>query len=443
MQTLPQDRDPSIGANPAPSAIGAPGVSTGRALYTLLVLSLVCLLNYYDRNLINILIQPIKLDLGLSDAQLGIVSGTAFGIVYCAVAIPVGRLADRSGRLRVLVAALALWSVMTGACGLVRNFTGMVAARFGVGFGESAGLPTTHALVAEHFSPAWRGRALGLIAVMSAVGLGLGSGFGGVIADHWGWRAAFLSGAVPGILVALLLGLTVREPLAPGHGDAPQLGFAAAMRILWRRTAFVWLCLGMGIGSIGSYAFLTWIAPFVMRTFHASASVVGGQLSVVFFISNIVGVSGGGLLGDTLSKRDRRWPLWICAICFGVGFAGLFAVVSMPTLGATMIAIALYMTLFIAYTGPVYAVVQQLCGDRLRATGSAIFLTVANLVGLGAGPWFAGFLSDRLQPTYGDGSLRIALMATSVTCLVGAICFAIGARTAIRDIADADRDARA
>lgn len=419
------------------SQVGAPGVSAGRAFYTLFALSLVCLLNYYDRNLINILIQPIKTELHLSDSQLGIISGSAFGLIYCVAAIPVGRLADRRGRLKMLVAALALWSAMTAACGLARSFTGMVAGRFGVGLAESAGLPTTHALVAEHFSPAWRSRAFSVIAVVSAVGVGLGSGLGGLIADHWGWRIAFLSAGVPGLLVALLLLLTLREPRPASASEGPQVSLPSAMRILWRRPAFVWLCLGSGIGNIGDYATSTWMAPYLMRTFHASASAVGGRLSIVYFVAYLVGVSAGGLLGSTLSKRDQRWPLWICAIAFVVGFAGVFPILSMPTLDSTMIVYALYLVLTGTYVAPIYAVVQQLSGDRLRATAAAVFLTVANVVGLGAGPWLAGLLSDRLNAIYGDGALRIALLSTSTTMAIGAICFAIGARTLIRDIADA------
>jgi predicted MFS family arabinose efflux permease len=278
-----------------------------------------------------------------------------------------------------------------------------------------------------------------VIAVVSAIGVGLGSGFGGVIADHWGWRIAFASAGAPGIIVAILLIFTVREPRPAAANEGPQISLATAMRILSRRPAFVWLCLGVGIGNIGDYATSTWMAAFLMRTFHASASAVGGGLSIVYFTAYLVGVSAGGLIGSTLSKRDPRWPLWIGAISFFVGFAGLFPILSMPTMGGSMIVYALYLVITAAYVAPMYAAVQQLSGDSLRATAAAVFLTVSNLVGLGAGPWLAGVLSDRLQLAYGDGALRIALLSTSTAMAIGAICFAVGARTFIRDVADAER----
>lgn len=230
--------------------IGAPGTSDRRALYTLGVLSLVCMLNYYDRNLISILMQPISVDLHLSDSELGLVSGLSFALVYSMAALPIARLADRFGRKRVLTSALGVWSLMTGACGLVSSVVGLAAARFGVGLGEAGGLPSTHALIADHFSVAWRARALSFIAVASGLGLALGSAGGGFVSDHWGWRAAFLTAAVPGIPLLLLLAYTVREPKVERADPAGRRGLAAAAWTLAGRRAFVWMCIGLAVAGI-------------------------------------------------------------------------------------------------------------------------------------------------------------------------------------------------
>lgn len=425
---------------PDDRSFAAPGVSSRSAITTLTILSLVCLLNYYDRSLINILIEPIKRDLKLSDGQLGILTGLAFGLVYSLSAVPIARLADRFGRVRVLAVSLTLWSAMTGICGLVRSYPLFVAARFGVGLGEAGGLPATHAIVSEHFSKSRRGSALAVIAVMSGLGIAAGSALGGWVASRWGWRHAFFVGALPGLVIALLLALLVRDHRqspAAAQG-APTTGFADAMLILIRRHAYVWLCVGYALGSVGSYAFQVWVQAYIMRRFDLDTAQVGSSFSLVYGAAIVFGLIIGGVIGDPLAKRDVRWPLWLLAICFGSAPPLIAGVLYAPTYFLTLGLLFVQVSIHILQTGPCYALVQNLAGPSLRSTGAALFLAVANLAGLGLGPTVTGWLSDRL----GGGSaqaLGASILLVSLTFILAAIAFVIATRTVARDIAEADR----
>lgn len=418
-------------------SFAAPGVSPQRAMSALVVLSLVGLLNYYDRSLINILIEPIKQDLKLSDSQIGILTGLAFGLVYALSAVPIARVADRVGRVRILALALAFWSIMTGLCGMVRSYPLMVAARFGVGLGEAGGLPATHAIVSEHFSKSRRGLALSVIAVMSGLGIASGSALGGWIAQHWGWRNAFIFGAVPGLVLALVLILFVRDHRQePVHSDVAPLGFAAALAILVKRRTYLWLSIGYALGSIGSYAFQTWSQAYVMRRFDYDTAQVGGSFALVYGVAMVVGLIVGGAVGDPLVKRDVRWSLWLLAICFGSALPLTAAVLYAPNYPATLILLFAQTSIYMAQTGPCYALVQSLSGASLRSTGAAFFVTIVNLAGLGLGPTITGWLSGVL----GNGSaqaLGASIMIVSLTFILASALFLVAARTVVRDVEEA------
>lgn len=421
-------------------SFAAPGVSPRRAIVTLATLSLVCLLNYYDRSLINILIEPIKRDMQLSDSQIGVLTGLAFGLVYSLSAVPVARLADRYGRVRILACSLTLWSAMTGLCGMARSYPVLVAARFGVGLGEAGGLPATHAIVSEHFSKTHRSSALSIIAVMSGLGIAAGSALGGWIASHWGWRHAFIIGAVPGLVLAVLLILLVRDH-RQGRATSQSVaatGFWTALMTLMRRRAYLWLCIGYALGSVGSYAFQVWGQAYIMRRFDLDVAQVGASFSLVYGAAMIFGLIVGGAIGARLTKRDTRWTLWLMAICFGSALPLTAAVLHAPTYPAALVLLFVQTSFYILHTGPCYALVQSLSGSSLRSTGAACFMMVANLAGLGLGPTVTGWLSDRL----GGGSataLAQSILIVSLTFLLAAAAFLIGTRTVMRDIEEADR----
>lgn len=420
-----------------------------RPVYVLVVLALVSLANYYDRNLISILVEPIKQDLKVSDTQIGLLTGLAFAVVYTFVGIPIARLADRFGRTVVLGASLTLWSAMTVVTGMSTTFTTMMLARFGVGVGEAGGLPTTHALAAEYFPPSQRGKALSAIAFFAAGGMMLATVGGGLIAQHWGWRTAFFLGGGAGLVVAALLLLTVRDinPRAARTAAAsapeaapPATGFRQGFAILWTRKAFVHLCCGMAWGAFGSYAQLTWNAPFLMRAYHLSVGEVSKTYGGMTALATLGSILIGGFFADIMARNNARWPFWLLAIAFGFSLpAGLVTYLT-HSYGLVLALILPTAALASLWVGPAYALVQNLSGAKLRATGAAIFMLMANLVGLGLGPSAVGFLSDLLQPRFGADSLRYALILATLTAIPATIHFLLATRSVEADIAAAEAD---
>ncbi|MEI9984810.1 MAG: MFS transporter [Aliidongia sp.] len=295
-------------------------VSSWHSSYVLLLVGLVSVANYYDRTLISILVEPIKRDLGLSDGQIGLLSGVGFAVMYSLLGVPMARLADRFGRVRVLGSVVAVWSVMTVLSGRTVSFTTMLLARAGVGIGEAGGLPAAHALIADYFSPRFRGKALSVIGVCGGLGLSLAYAGGGLINDWQGWRMAFYLGGLPGLVLSVLVFLTIREPKRSvgAGGAAPNVTFRQAAATLWRRKSYVLLCIGLGIGAIGSYGQSAWTPAFLMRAYHLSASEVGGYYSAVSGPATMVSILLGGLANDWLVARDKRWPLWLLALTFGL-----------------------------------------------------------------------------------------------------------------------------
>ena len=413
------------------------------SLYVLTLVSLAAAFNYYDRYLLAILIEPIKGELGLSDTQIGLLSGFAFAVVYCSAAIPIARIADRGFRVRVLAAALGFWSTMTALTGFSANYAQLIASRLGVAVGEAGGLPSTHAIVVEYVPEARRATALSIVAFVSAIGTSAAMIFGGMIADSYGWRWAFILAGIPGLVLALLIWITINEPrpVPPSEGQAPPLApptLREALHALWRRRSFVYFCVGTGFGMISVFAFQIWAPSFLMREFGLTAGEVSTSYSIVFTVGNLAAAILGGILYDTLFRRDVRWAFWLQAISFGaslpLGLLFLFA----PNYTFLLLITPLVILINSLYSTPAYALVQGLSGPRLRATGAAVFMLVANLVGFGLGPSLVGFISDLLVPTFGNESLKYALAAVFFSGPVAAMIFVKAAARVEEDLAAAD-----
>lgn len=418
-----------------------------RAIYVLVVLSLVSLANYYDRNLISILVEPIKHDLHVSDTQIGLLTGLAFAVVYTFVGIPVARLADRFGRSTVLGVALSVWSAMTVVTGFSASFATMLLARLGVACGEAGGLPTTHALAAEYFPAKDRGKALSAIAFFAAGGLSLALVAGGLIADRWGWRIAFFLGGGVGLVLALLMFLTVRDLKPPSRQAAgstpsaeaaPSLG--SAFSVLWKRKAYVHLCLGLGWACFGAYAQLAWSPAFLMRAYHLTTGQVSASYGGMTALATLGAILIGGFFTDALARRDARWPFWLLALAFGLGLPGALVTYLTHQYWLVLALILPLTGLQSLWIGPAYALVQNLSGSKLRATGAAIFMLVTNLIGLGLGPSAAGFMSDVLSRWFGADSLRYTLCIASLTFVPATIHFLLATRSVKADLAAAEAD---
>ena len=424
-------------AGPVPGEAERP---RAMAFYVLALLCLISLLGYYDRYLVAILVESIKHDLGVSDGQVGLLTGFAFALVYSIAAVPVARYSDGGRRVRVLGVSLLIWSAMTALCGMASSFAVLLAARLGVGLGEAGGIPTTHALVSDTFPVRWRARALSATVVVGGLGFMIANAAGGWVADHWGWRAAFLAGAVPAPFLALLLFATVREPqMPPRTGEAASAGMWRSMGSLLARPSYTRLCLGVAMSTVASAAMLNWIPAFLMRSYGLTAGEVGGSYGLIMGLSTIAALLIGGLLGDALSRLDPRWGIRLPGLAFAMAMPLTLAFLFSRNLTVALV-IAAPMTLIgaLAIT-PAYALVQRLAGAGNRATATALYLLIVNLFGMGSGPAVAGWISDALSGGLGRESLRYALAITSVAYLAGGLLIASGARTVAQDSEAANR----
>jgi predicted MFS family arabinose efflux permease len=411
-------------------------------IYVLAVLGASSILNYYDRNLITILVEPMKRDLHLSDSQIGLLTGFGFALMYSLLGIPVARLADRYGRARLLAVALGLWSLMTVASGRASNFFTMLLARIGVGIGEAGGLPATHALIADYFPAPTRGRALSVIGVCGTLGLSLALAGGGLISEHYGWRVAFLVAGLPGLILSTVLFLTVRDRKPDTVAEIesssrPPMKLAEVFAALWARRSYVYLCAGLGFAAIGAYGQFAWTPAFLMRTYHMSSGQIGTYYSAVVGPASLVSVFIGGALNDWLMKRDQRWSLWMLAACFAINVPLSLIFFQVHDFRLAMALSLVSAILGALWVAPAYALVQSLAGPSLRAIGAAIFMMIVNIIGLGLGPYATGALSDHLKARFGDASLGLSLCAVTFTCLVGVFFFLIAARSVASDITTA------
>ncbi|MBH54482.1 MAG: MFS transporter [Opitutaceae bacterium] len=386
--------------------------------YALVVLTISYVFNFVDRQVLSILQESIKVDLGLMDWQLGMLSGIAFALFYTTVGIPIARLADKGNRRNIVALAIAVWSFMTVLCGAAQNFIHLMLTRIGVAVGEAGGSPPSHSMISDIFPPKHRGAALGFYSM--GVNLGILCGFivGGWINDLYNWRIVFLVVGIPGILWALVIRFTLREP-ARGLSEqiekvaeAPSVG--KVVKLLWSRNSFRHMSIAAGLAAFVSYGTIQWLASFFIRNYQLTST---GELAT--WIGLIAGVSGGlgtflgGYLTDKLGAKDKRWYVWFPAILIVVTTPVLLIVFS---LNSYYTALCLYIIPAFAGTvwlGPTLAMTHGIVSLRMRAMASAILFLILNLIGLGLGPFFTGIMSDLLIPTFGSESLRYALMITN------------------------------
>jgi MFS family permease len=410
-------------------------------LYVLAVLTVVYIFNFLDRQLLVILQEPIKAELGLSDTQLGLLTGFAFALFYVVCGIPIARWADRGVRRNVIALSLTVWSAMTAMCGLAGNYTQLLLARMGVGVGEAGGSPPAHSMISDIFSPKHRALALSVYSVGIYLGILAGFALGGWVAESFGWRRAFLVVGLPGVGLAILLKLTVREPIrgwsegrAESTPPAPPVGEVA--RLLWSRVAFRHLALAASLQALIIYGVGNWLPSYFLREFSLGLSTVGTWLALTTGIGGGMGSFFGGWMADRLGAKDLRWYLWA---------PGVLTFLSVPTLTiiltTTSPTLALFLTapfnfLTAAYLGAVLAVSHNLVGVRMRALTSAVLFFFINLIGLGLGPVSVGALSDYFTANGGDSPLAKAMMICGVTAALWAcLHYLLAARTIREDIA--------
>ncbi len=394
-------------------------VRRGYASYVLALLTLVYVVSFIDRQILAMLIEPIKREFGVSDTAMGLLTGFAFVLFYTLAGIPIARLADRVSRKGIITVSLAVWSLVTAGSGLARSFAQLAGMRVLVGIGEAGCNPSAHSLISDYFPPQRRATALSVYACGVFIGSAIAFIAGGWLLTRYDWRTAFYVAGIPGIVLALAVGLSVRE-LPRGHAEGRTVAVAAAplrevMRFLLARRAFVLIVLGTAVQSLSGYAVINWGPTFLARVYSMSWSEIGTSLGWVVGLGGTFGALAGGRLADLMGRRDVRWYMRLpalqslLAVPFVIGFTLL------PQPSRALACFIPFYTLTAMYLGPMFAMVQGLVELRMRATAAAIMLFVTNLVGLGVGPLLVGALNDHVfGPLYGTAGIRYSLLTVGL-----------------------------
>ena len=423
--------------------------ATDPRLALAILLAVYCF-NFIDRTIVSILQEPLKQELRLSDTQLGLISGTAFALFYSTLGVPIARIAERVDRPRIIAIALATWSLMTMLCGFATNFLQLFLCRVGVGIGEAGGTPPAHALLSEIFPADRRATAISIYSLGVPLGILFGAVAGGAIGEALGWRAAFMLVGAPGLILAVIVLVVIKDPRSAASATdrraaAPPPSLGQTIAYLASRRSFVHLTAGITVASTAGYGILAFTAPFLMRQFDMGLAAAGSATGLVSGIAAGAGTLLGGVLVDRAMRRDRRFGAWIPA-------AGLMLATPLSItayMQGEWITVVLLLTVSgvaqFLYLGPTYALVQSLAGTRMRATASALVLLTVNLVGLGIGPPLTGWLSDHFAsvqaPGTGDAAaagLRMALSLIATLYLWGACHYLLAPRSLAADLDRAD-----
>ncbi|HMK84872.1 MAG TPA: MFS transporter [Steroidobacteraceae bacterium] len=383
-----------------------------RRWYVLSMLTLVYVLNIADRFVTSTLIEPIKADLRLSDSIMGFLTGTSLATFYVFAGLPLATLADRANRRTMVVLALTAWSVMTACCGFARNFWQLALVRVGVGVGEAGGTPPSISLVSDYFP--WRQRALALS--LYGMGASLGSMVGssaGYVSDAWGWRAAFFVLGVPGVLLALVIAATIREP-ERGRLDASpppaRAGFFDTLSFTFDQPALLHAMIGATVFTLWSWGLMWWTPSFLVRSHHLTLGAAGGALLPMHGLGGTAVLLVTMFALENVVKRDARWVPWLAAAAIVIGTVPSIIAYSTRSSAASIAMLWLFIPLSYAPFGPTFALMQNLVPASMRAQAIAIMLFYANIANLVIAPQAVGLASDALAPLYGSESLRHALI---------------------------------
>jgi MFS family permease len=402
--------------------------SVGYRNYVLVMLTLVYVFNFVDRQLLVILQESIKMELKLSDTQLGLLSGFTFAIFYITLGIPIARLADKGSRKNIVAISLGIWSLMTSFSGLAKSFFQLLLARIGVGVGEAGGSPPAHAIISDYFPPEMRSTALSVYSTGIYLGMLIGFLLGGFLNDHLGWRNAFYTLGIPGLIFSIIVYLTVKEPRKGATDkklieDSNAPGLKAVLHHLYDTKTFIFLALACGLNVFGIYGLLNWMPSFLMRIHGMQTSEIGVYLGLIFGIGGGLGTFFGGYITDHFGKTDKRWYLKIPALGIMISAFSVAATFTFKNSFGMFFWLGVSTFLQSMYLGPAISVAHSMVPANMRALTSAVLFFVLNLIGLGLGPLIIGILSDLLQPSFGTESLRWALYAICPVSVCSSIIF--------------------
>ncbi|MBL9009588.1 MAG: MFS transporter [Alphaproteobacteria bacterium] len=427
-------------AGPAPAPL-APAYRR----YALGVLLAIYTLNFLDRQIVTILAEPIRNDLGLKDWQLGMMTGFAFALLYTVMGIPIARYAERANRPFIIATATAVWSLFTVFCGMATNFVQLILARVGVGIGEAGCTPPAHSLISDYVPKEKRASAMAFYHLGTPLGSLLGLVMGGLAADLWGWRTAFLIAGVPGIVMAVVAFTTLKEP----RRDLPRVtasgpSLADALRELAAKRTFWCLAVAAALIAFNGYGSAAFIGSFFFRNHAGELTELAASIGLqpIGFLGLVLGLSGGiagmfgtwfgGWIADWLGREDLRAHMVVPAVAGLAAIPIYVAGLLLDSAVAAIVVLTIPTILASLWYGPVYSSVQGLVRPQTRATASAILLFIINLIGLGLGPLGIGMLSDVLAGPYGMGAgegIRWSLIIFSLLGLFAAALFWIARRT--------------
>lgn len=420
----------------------AAGFSRGYRYYALGLLTVVYVFNFIDRQIVVILQESIKQDLGLMDWQLGLLSGFAFAVFYVTLGVPIARYADHGVRRNVIAFSLALWSGMTALCGTVGHFWQLLLARIGVGVGEAGCSPPAHSIISDLFPTEQRATALSIYNMGINVGVFIGFLAGGWINEYFGWRVAFIAVGLPGLLFAVVVRMTLREPPrglsehVTRDSNPPPL--IDTFRLLWDRVSFRHMAMAAGLHAFVSYGVGGWMAPFLQRVHMLDSGETANWLAPIAAIPAALGAFLGGYLCDKYGRADKRMYIWIPATAILVALPFQLGAYFLSDHRMAMLVYSIPVLLNACYLGPMLAMTHGLVSLRMRAVSSSVLFLVLNFIGLGLGPLITGVLSDVFGAAMGAGEgLRWALVVVTLTNIWAAAHYLYAARTLRGDLARA------
>lgn len=425
--------------SPAPTAAAEPQ-PVGYRRFAVAILLIAAILNFLDRQVINILAEPIKHELHLADWQIGVMSGLAFALLYTIAGIPIARLAETGDRPRIIGVAMAVWSMFTILCGQAQSFVMLLAMRVGVGIGEAGLTPAAASLIVDYTPLEKRASTLSFYYMGIPLGSLVGLAAGGLIFDAYGWRTAFIIAGAPGLLFALVLAFALREPrraLKAALIEPRRATFGETVRLLWSRKTYVRFVAGTALQNVVGYGFAPFMASFFLRNHGPqvaevaagfglkSAGFLGISLGLTMGLSGAIGVWLGGQLGDLAARRDVKLYATIPAIGGLLAMPAYFSVFHVADARLALLLLIFPGIVSALWMGSVHSTQQSIVPPHMRATATAILLFILNLVGVGFGPVAVGMLSDWFARGAGFGEAEGIRWALTVASLLSIGVFAL------------------
>ena len=396
--------------------------ATKRANWMLALLTLTFTFNFVDRQVLIILQEPIRQELLLSDTQLGLLTGLAFVAMYIIAGIPIAHFADRSNRRNIVSLSVFSWSVMTAVTGFAQQYWQLLLCRIGVSIGEAGGTPPSHSIIADLFPPEKRATALSIFQTGPSIGILIGFIIGGWVGQIYGWRAAFIVAALPGIVLAFLLYFSTSEPgrKTKEAGTADHLPLFAGIRYLFSVPSFRNVAFAMAIAHFSIFGVMNFTPSFLIRSYDLSLTEVATTLALIYGIGGGIGTVLIGIFADRMAKRDPRWRIWLVSLCTIIAYAACLGAYLFHTPRLSICFYAVVAICAVSTQGIIFGTLQLVIKSRSHALMTSIIFFSNNLIGLGLGPLFVGMVSDASRPYFGVESVRFALILCATGFIIAA-----------------------